>query len=41
MGLVRAGAGEVLLIGDLGILGNDYGDPENLRFWENLRRYAR
>jgi hypothetical protein len=36
-----AGAGEVIVLADLGILGNRGGDPANLEFWRNLARYAR
>jgi len=35
------GAGEVLALGDLGILGAGDAGPVNLRFWQNLARYAR
>jgi len=35
------GAGEVLVLSDLGILGAAEDPPPNLRFWENLARYAR
>ena len=35
------GAGEVLALGDLGILGAGADGPVNLRFWQNLARYAR
>jgi hypothetical protein len=33
--------GQVLLLGDLGLLGSDGGVPANLTFWRNLARYAR
>ena len=33
--------GQVLLLGDLGLLGADGGVPANLTFWRNLARYAR
>jgi len=41
--LVGSGSagGEVLVIGDLGILGSGAAQPANLRFWRNLARYAR
>jgi hypothetical protein len=41
--LLRPGgsAGEVLVLGDLGILGAGADGPVNLRFWQNLARYAR
>ena len=35
------GAGEVLVLADLGILGAGASGPVNLRFWQNLARYAR
>jgi hypothetical protein len=38
--LIGQGAGEVLVLADLGILGNDGGDPTNLPFWRNLATYA-
>ncbi len=39
--LTAAGAGEVLVLADLGLLGNASGEPANLPFWENLAEYAR
>ncbi len=33
--------GQVLVLADLGMLSNDGGVPENLRFWRNLAEYAR
>lgn len=41
--LVGSGSagGQVLVIGDLGILGSNAAEPANLRFWSNLARYAR
>jgi hypothetical protein len=41
--LVGAGSagGEVLVIGDLGILGSGAAEPANLQFWRNLAQYAR
>ena len=39
--LVAHGRGEVLALADLGILGAGPGNPPNLRFWQNLARYAR
>lgn len=40
--LVDAGAGgKVLVLADLGILGNGADQPANLQFWRNLARYAR
>ncbi len=33
--------GEVLVLADLGMLSNNGGVPENLRFWRNLAEYAR
>ncbi len=39
--VVAADAGQVLLLGDLGLLGNDTNSPENLRFWSNLAEWAR
>jgi hypothetical protein len=41
MALVNHGLGEVLVLADLGILGADWGGPDNLPFWQNLARYAR
>ena len=35
------GAGQVLVLSDLGMLGNNGDAPENLRFWRNLAVYAR
>jgi hypothetical protein len=40
VGLGSSG-GEVLVIGDLAILGSGAAQPANLRFWRNLARYAR
>jgi hypothetical protein len=34
-------AGEVLAIGELGILGSGAAQPVNFRFWGNLAQYAR
>jgi hypothetical protein len=39
--LVNHGLGQVLVLADLGILGADWGEPDNLPFWQNLARYAR
>jgi hypothetical protein len=39
--LVDHGRGQVLILGDVGILGADWGGPDNLSFWQNLARYAR
>jgi hypothetical protein len=39
--LVDYGLGQVLVLADLGILGADWGGPDNLPFWQNLARYAR
>jgi hypothetical protein len=39
--VVPAGRGEVVVLGDLGILGSDGGEPRNLQFWRNLAQYAR
>jgi hypothetical protein len=39
--VVPAGAGEVVVLADLGMLGNGSGTPQNLRFWENLGEHAR
>ncbi len=33
--------GQVLVLADLGMLSNNGGVPENLRFWRNLAEYAR
>lgn len=33
--------GQVLALADVGLLGNDGGAPQNLRFWQNLALYAR
>jgi len=41
MSLVESGDGEVLVMADLGILGNRSGEPQNLVFWRNLASYAR
>jgi hypothetical protein len=41
MALVNHGLGQVLVVADLGILGADWGGPDNLPFWQNLARYAR
>jgi hypothetical protein len=41
MALVSRGGGEVLILADLGILGNSGGQPYNLTFWRNLARYAK
>ncbi len=38
--LVPAGAGEVVVLGDVGIL-SSAGEASNLRFWTNLARWAR
>lgn len=38
---VGARGGQVLVLGDLGLLGSDGGSPANLTFWRNLARYAR
>jgi len=32
--------GEVLVLGDIGLLGNGSDEPTNLPFWMNLARYA-
>ena len=39
--VVTAGQGEVVVLADLGILGSDGGEPQNLQFWRNLAQYAR
>ena len=39
--LITAGSGEVLVLADLGLLGSASGEPQNLRFWQNLAEYAR
>jgi len=39
--LIDAGAGEVLVLADLGLLGSSPGEPQNLRFWQNIAEYAR
>lgn len=41
--LVNVGThgGQVLVLGDLGVLGSEGGPPANLTFWRNLARYAR
>lgn len=39
--LVEHGAGEVLVLADVGILGAAWGPPPNLVFWQNLAEYAR
>ena len=40
--LIRTvGMGEVLVMADVGMLGNNGDTPENLRFWRNLATYAR
>jgi hypothetical protein len=32
--------GQVLALADLGILASGWSGPENLRFWQNLARFA-
>jgi hypothetical protein len=32
--------GQVLILADVGILGSSWGEPENLKFWQNLARYS-
>jgi hypothetical protein len=32
--------GQVLILADVGILGAGWGEPTNLRYWQNLARYA-
>ncbi len=39
--VLGVGAGEVLVLADLGLLGNQTGEPQNLTFWRNLALYAR
>jgi hypothetical protein len=41
--LVDSGSagGQILVLGDLGILGSGAAQPANLRFWRNLARHAR
>jgi hypothetical protein len=39
--LIEHGLGHILVLGDVGILGADWGGPDNLTFWQNLARYAR
>jgi hypothetical protein len=39
--IVAHGAGEVVVLADLGILGNREDPPPNLGFWRNLADYAR
>ena len=39
--LITAGLGEVLVLADLGLLGSASGEPQNLRFWQNIGAYAR
>jgi hypothetical protein len=41
LGIVAVSSGEVLVVSDLGILGNRRDEPENIPFWRNLARYAR
>jgi hypothetical protein len=43
IGLVDHGdaGGQVLALADVGLLGNDAGTPQSLRFWQNLAQYAR
>jgi hypothetical protein len=43
MGLVENGeaGGQVLALADIGILNGDGGSPQNLKFWQNLARYAK
>ena len=41
LAVVQHGAGEVVVVADLSILGNRENPPPNLRFWQNLARYAR
>ena len=33
--------GTVLVLADVGLLGQGWGEPLNLNFWRNLARYAR
>jgi hypothetical protein len=40
LGIVEIGTGEVVVVSDLGILGNRRDEPENIPFWQNLARYA-
>jgi hypothetical protein len=39
--LITAGSGDVLVLADLGLLGSASGEPQNLRFWQNIAGYAR
>jgi hypothetical protein len=32
--------GEVLVLADVGLLGNGWGEPQNMPFWRNLARYG-
>lgn len=41
LALVDRGAGEVLVLADVGMLNSAGGEPANLPFWLNLARYAR
>jgi hypothetical protein len=38
--LVERGPGQVLALGDVGILTSGYAEPRNMVFWRNLGRYA-
>jgi hypothetical protein len=38
--LLDHGAGQVLALGDVGILTSGWAEPRNLDFWQNLARYA-
>lgn len=39
--LVDHGQGQALVLADVGILGAQWGPPDNLTFWQNLAQYAR
>lgn len=41
MAVVEHGAGTVVVLSDLGMLGTNRDPPRNLQFWQNLARFAR
>jgi len=41
LAVLEHGAGSVVVLSDLGMLGTNSDPPRNLRFWQNLARFAR